>query len=138
MKLAYAIGLAALTFAVPADAKAPPAEGWTMADKGDEVDHWIRDKDWLAGRSDSEGVLVWTWVDHKKSRTVSHELILLEINCPAEGFRFVQGRQFNHAGKGVDIGSTEWMHAPPHTIIGNVVEFTCMAATEPQAPAQYW
>lgn len=123
----YIAIVAALALAAPAAATPPPAEGWSRINQTGDQDHWIRDKDWMAGRPDSASVLVWTWVDHKRSRTISHEMILLEINCPAEAYRFAQMRSFDHRGVSTPLGATEWEIATPGTIIGEIVRVTCMA-----------
>jgi hypothetical protein len=118
--------IAALAIAAPLAAKAPPAEGWSRVDESANLDHWIRDKDWMAGRPDSTSAIVWVWVDHKRSRTISHEMILLEVNCPAEGYRFLQSQSFDPSGNATSHGSTKWEFAPPSTIIGEIVRVTCM------------
>jgi hypothetical protein len=138
----YAIAAAALICAASLEAAPPATEGWSRIDEGTAQDHWIRDKDWTAGRPDDRSVLVWTWVDHKRSRTVSHELILLEINCPAEGYRFVQMQSFDHRGQSTSMGGNEWEHAAPTTIIGEIVRVTCMEPQDaPQQPVdrrEFW
>jgi hypothetical protein len=128
----YIAAAAALALAAPLTAKAPPAEGWSRIDESAELDHWIRDKDWMAGRPDSTSALVWVWVDHKRSRTISHEMILLEINCPAEGYRLVQTQRFDLRGKSTSHGGTEWQFATPSTIIGEIVGVTCMEPEQVQ------
>lgn len=127
--------VAALALAAPVHAEPPTGEGWTRINVTADQDHWIRDKDWTAGRPDTTSALVWTWVDHKRSRTISHELILLEINCPAELYRFVQMQSFDHRGKSTSFAGTAWEFAPPETIIGEVVRVTCMEPA-PIAPEQ--
>jgi hypothetical protein len=124
--------IAALAIAAPLTAKAPPAEGWSRVDEAAEIDHWIRDKDWMSGRPNMTSALVWVWVDHKRSRSISHEMILLEINCPAEGYRFVQSQSFDARGTATSNGGTEWEFAPPSTIIGEIVRVTCMEPEQVQ------
>jgi hypothetical protein len=128
----YIAAAAALALAAPLTAKAPPAEGWSLISEGTEQGHWIRDKDWMAGRPDSTSALVWVWVDHKRSRTTSHEMILLEINCPAESYRLVQTQGFDLRGKSTSYGGTEWKVATPSTIIGEIVGVTCMEPEQEQ------
>lgn len=128
------IAAAALVMAAPLAAEPPSSEGWTRINVAPDQDHWIRDKDWQAGRPDTTAALVWTWIDHKRSRTVSHEMILLEINCPSETYRFVQMQSFDKRGNSTSMGGTKWEFAAPETIIGEVVRVTCM---EPEdAPQQ--
>lgn len=132
--------IAALAIAAPLIAKAPPAEGWSRVSQTTEQDHWIRDKDWTAGRPDTDRIFVWTWVDHKRSRTTSHEMILLEINCPAEAYRFAQMQRFDRAGKSTPLGGTAWEIAAPETIIGEIVRLTCMEPeqTQEQQQREFW
>lgn len=130
----YTTAAAALALAAPLNAAPPPDEGWTLISEVSDRDYWIRDKDWMAGRPEDTSAMVWTWVDLKTSRTASHDLILLEINCPAEAYRFVQTQSFDRRGKSTSHGSTEWEFAAPETIIGGIVHVTCM---EPESePAQ--
>lgn len=127
---------AALIAATPVTATPPSEEGWTLIDKGTTHDHWVRDRDWTAGRPGDTGALVWTWVDHKRSRTTSHDLILLEINCRAEGYRFAQAHSFDIRGKSSPLGTTEWEHAAPGTVIAEIVRVTCMEPAEAPQPQQ--
>ena len=129
----HAIPLAALLIAAPLAAAPPPSEGWTLISEGDDRDTWIRDKDWMAGLPDTASAFVWSWIDHKRNATVSHEMILLEINCPAETYRFAQMQSYSKRGKSTSLGGSRWEFAAPETIIGEVVRVTCM---EPEAPAQ--
>lgn len=125
---------AALIAAAPVTAAPPSEEGWTRINEDTDKDYWLRDRDWLAGRPGDTNALVWTWVDHKRSRTTSYDLILLEIDCPAEGYRFAQSHSFDHRGKSSELGSSEWRHAAPGTIIAEIVRVTCMEPA--QTPQQ--
>lgn len=140
MKTATIATALVLALIAPASAKPPPQEGWTLVDKGRERDYWIRNKDWMAGRPSDRNVLVWAWADHKISRTLSHEMMLVEIDCPSEGFRFVQTQQYSLRGDSTSLGATQWRHAPPESIVAEIVRLTCMEPSSETATSKerFW
>lgn len=138
----YVFAAAALVLAAPLNAgETPPQSEWTQVHSDEDGAIFIRDKDWFAGRPDSTSVLVWVWMQHKNSPSVSHTTMLTEINCPAEAYRYVQMHDFDHKGKQSSLGGGKWEFASPETVIGEVVKATCMepgSQDEPQQPENFW
>lgn len=122
----FTIFAAIAALATAAQAEPPPAEGWSQIDDDTETTIYIRDKDWTAGRPDSESVMVWTWIHQKRKRGVSHTIMLVQINCPSESYRTVKVTDYSTTGKATDLGTADWDFATPNTVIGEIVRLTCL------------
>jgi hypothetical protein len=128
------LAIAALLFALPSAATAE----WTFVDTTiDNEDIFIRDEDWLAGRSHHRDARVWVRIDHSRNRKTPYRytMMLVSINCPAETYRFLHGTAFMPNGRSTsERVSTTSEYAVPGTIAAEIVEMTCFDPTPTPTP----
>lgn len=119
--LAAVMGLLA---SVSAQANKPP-EGWSKVGQSKDAIVYLRDKDWLNGRPDTQQILVWGWYSVLMESEWSSMVSLYEISCTREMLRTLKTTLYNIHGQPTMADPTDWTMPTPGSLTENILKATC-------------